>query len=145
MIKILCVGKLKEDYLKSLVADYQKRISKYHPLQIIEVKDENNLQEEGKSLQKYINSKDLLICLDINGQKQSSKEFARLIDKSFISYSTITFIIGSSLGLPEDIKKMCQQKISFSDMTFPNGLFRGLLLEQIYRAFKINNNETYHK
>lgn len=145
MIKIICVGKIKERYLNDMIDDYTKRISKYHKLEIIEVKDENTLDKERDSIKKHINSNDYVIALEIEGQELSSRDLANKIDKTFNSYGTITFIIGSSLGLHEDIKNLSNYHLSFSKMTFPHGLFRGLLLEQIYRSFKINNNETYHK
>ena len=145
MIKIICSGKIKEQYLIDLIEDYKKRISKYHKLDIVEIKDENSLEKERNSILKYISANDYIITCDIKGDLVTSEEFAEIIDKTFIKYSTITFIIGSSIGLHDDIKKMANKSISFSRVTFPHGLFRGLLLEQIYRAFKINNNETYHK
>ena len=145
MIKIICSGKLKEKYLIDLVNDYEKRINKYHKLEIIEIKDENSLEKERDSILKYIGNNDKVIACDINGKLVTSEEFASLIDKTFIETSTIDFVIGSSIGIHDDIKNRANASISFSRVTFPHGLFRGLLLEQIYRAFKINNNETYHK
>lgn len=145
MIKIICVGKLKEKYLIEIVDDYTKRISKYHKINIIEVKDENTLEKERDSIKKYINPNDYIITLEIEGQELSSVDLANKIDTTFNSYGTITFIIGSSLGLHNDIKALSNYKLSFSKFTFPHGLFRGILLEQIYRSFKIINNETYHK
>ncbi len=145
MIKIICSGKLKEKYLIDLVDDYLKRIKKYHKIDLIEIKDENSLEKEKESILKYIGKNDYVCVLDINSEKLNSVQFANFIDKTFLESGTITFVIGSSLGVHEDIKKMADKKLSFSDMTFPHGLFRGMLLEQIYRAFKINNNETYHK
>lgn len=145
MIKIICVGKIKEDYLKKLIEDYQKRIGKYHKLQVIEVKDEDNLEKEKNNILKVLDSKDYIITLEIEGKTYSSEEFASHIDELFLKTNNITFIIGSSLGIPEDIKKLKKESLSFSKFTFPHGLFRGILLEQIYRAFKIQNHETYHK
>lgn len=145
MIKIICSGKLKEKYLIELVDDYLKRIKKYHKIEIIEIKDENSLEKEKDSILKNIGRNEYLITLDINGEFIDSPKLAEIVDKAFISCSTITFVIGSSLGLHEDIKKIANKNISFSKLTFPHGLFRGILLEQIYRTFKINNNETYHK
>ena len=145
MIKILCVGKIKEDYLKDFIDDYQKRISKYHKLEIIEVKDEVSLEKERDSLIKYIQPKDYVITLEIEGEFITSENLASKIDKLFLNNPVITFVIGSSLGLHEDIKKRSNWALSFSKMTFPHGLFRGVLLEQIYRSFKILNNESYHK
>lgn len=145
MIKIIALGKLKESYLNEFVNDYLKRINKYHKIELIELKDEENLVNEAKNINKYIGSNDFVISLVIEGQILNSLEFAEIIDKTFINYGTITFIIGSSNGLDESIKKRSNLELSFSRFTFPHGLFRGILLEQIYRAFKINNNETYHK
>lgn len=145
MIKILCVGKIKEGYLQDLINDYLKRISKYHKIEIIELKDDSNYQKETSNLLEHIKKTDYNIALDIKGKMVTSEEFASIIDKTFLTNSTITFIIGGSLGLNEEIKSKCQQIISFSHLTFPHGLFRGILLEQIYRSFKILNNETYHK
>lgn len=145
MIKIICLGKLKESYLTELVNDYLKRINKYHKTEIIELKDEENLENEAKNILKYINPNDYVITLEIEGKELNSLEFAELIDKTFITNSTITFIIGSSSGLSSVVKERSNFKLSFSKFTFPHGLFRGILLEQIYRAFKINHNENYHK
>ncbi len=145
MIKILSVGKIKEPYLNQLINDYLNRIKKYHKIEIIEVKDEATLDLELIHLKKHLSTKDYLITLEIEGKTLSSEEFASKIEKTFLSYPNITFVIGSSLGIPKEIKEMSNFALSFSSLTFPHGLFRGILLEQIYRAFKIINNETYHK
>lgn len=145
MIKIICLGKLKEKYLVDLVSDYVSRINKYHKLEIIELKDEEDLEKEANNIEKFIGVNDYVITLEIVGKEIDSVVFASLIDKTFITHSTITFIIGSSTGLSNRIKDRSNYKLSFSKFTFPHGLFRGILLEQIYRAFKINNNENYHK
>ncbi len=145
MIKIICLGKIKEEYLKKLISDYQKRISRYHRIEIIELNDSNDLKKEANDISKHINNQDYVIALDIQGENISSEELARKIDNTFLSHSTITFIIGSSYGLDETIKLRANYCLSFSKLTFPHGLFRGMLLEQIYRSFKILNNETYHK
>ena len=144
MIKILCVGKIKEQYLTELISDYQKRINKYHKLDIIEIKDEG-IEKEESSLLKLIKPTDYVISLCIEGNTYSSLEFASFLDNTFQTNSNIVFVIGGSDGLGEQIKSRSNLKLSFSKLTFPHGLFRGILLEQIYRAFKINNNETYHK
>lgn len=144
MIKIICVGKLKEKYLIDLVNDYKNRINKYHKLEIIELKDSNK-NEEGLEINKYINKKEYVITMEINGNKMNSIEFSKKIDNWLMTYSNITFIIGGSDGMDDSIKKISNYELSFSDLTFPHGLFRGFLLEQIYRSFKILNNETYHK
>ena len=145
MIKIICLGKLKEEYLTDLTNDYLKRINKYHKIELIELKDEEDLKSEAKNIMKHIGNNDYVITLEIEGKSQTSEEFASVIDHTFITHSTITFIIGSSTGLDESIKKRSNYALSFSKFTFPHGLFRGILLEQIYRAFKINNHEIYHK
>lgn len=145
MIKIICVGKLKEKYLIDLVEDYKKRLSKYHKIDIIELKD-SNIKEEATLIEKYLKKEDYIISMDIKGKKYSSIEFKNKIESIFNnSINNITFIIGGSDGLDESIKSMSNELISFSDLTFPHGFFRGILLEQIYRSFKIMNNESYHK
>jgi len=151
MIKIICVGKIKEKYLLDAIVDYKKRISKYTKIEILEVSDIDNhsidkiLQEEKLLIEKYINPKDYVITLEIDGNMISSLELAQKLNTTFINYPTITFIIGGSYGLHNDIKKRSNYKLSFSKLTFPHQLFRVNLLEQIYRSYKINNNETYHK
>lgn len=145
MIKIICLGKIKEKYLTDLINDYEIRIKKYHKLEIIELKDEENFQKEEQSILNHLTPKDFIITLEIEGKELTSLELADLIDKTFINYSNITFIIGSSLGLSDNIKKLSNYHLSFSKMTLPHGLFRGILLEQIYRSFKILNHESYHK
>ena len=144
MIKIICVGKLKEQYLKDGINDYIKRISKYHKINIIELPD-SNIENEGNEIIKHIDSKDYLIAMCIEGTELSSVELSEKIDKTFITNPNITFIIGGSDGIREDIKNRCNFKLSFSKLTYPHGLFRMILLEQIYRSFKILNNESYHK
>lgn len=145
MIKIICLGKLKEKYLHEAVEEYTKRISKYSKIEIIELADLDDLKKEKELIEKYINPKDYVITLEIEGNIISSEELAKKIDNIFNTNSTITFIIGSSTGLHQDIKNRSNYKLSFSKLTFPHQLFRVILLEQIYRSFKINNNETYHK
>ena len=151
MIKIITVGQLKEKYLKEAVEEYKKRISKYTNIEIIELKDEGlveptkSLQLEEEKILKHINDKDYIITLEIEGKELSSTELASKLDKINLEASTITFIIGGSYGLSQNIKDKAKLHLSFSKMTFPHQLFRVLLLEQIYRSFKINNNESYHK
>lgn len=145
MIKILCVGKIKESYLDDLINDYKKRIGKYIKIEIIELKDDINYDKELSNLIKNIKTSDYNIGLDLKGKMYSSVEFADKIDKILPHNSNITFIIGGSLGLNDEVRSLCDELISFSQMTFPHGLFRGILLEQIYRACKINNHEMYHK
>ena len=105
----------------------------------------NDLQKESVDILKHINNQDYVIALDIDGENLDSVSLAKKIDSTFLNYGTITFIIGSSFGLHDDIKRRANYRLSFSKLTFPHGLFRGILLEQIYRSFKILNNETYHK
>lgn len=144
MIKIICVGKVKEKYLRDMIDDYAKRISKYHKIEIIELTD-SNINKEKEELLRVINTKDYNIVMDIDGNNLSSREFAEKIDKTFLINSNITFIIGGSDGISPEIKELANYRLSFSKLTFPHQLFRGILLEQIYRAFKILNNESYHK
>ena len=139
----------KDKNLKNLIDDYYKRISKYVNVQIIEIKDENEnydeMKRESKEIENYLDNKNYNIALDRLGKDINSIEFSNLIDKTFINYSNITFIIGGSLGLDKTILDKCNMILSFSSLTFPHQLFRLMLLEQIYRAFKILNNERYHK
>lgn len=144
MIKIISIGKIKEKYLKDGIEDYLKRITKYHKINLIELPD-INIDSEGNEIIKYLNNKDYIISLAIEGTNLSSEELSKKIDNIFITNPNITFIIGGSNGIREDIKKRSNYLLSFSKMTFPHGLFRLILLEQIYRSFKILNNETYHK
>ena len=144
MIKLICVGKIKERYLTEGIEDYFRRINKYHKLEIIEVDDSVPDIEESKII-KYIDNRDYVITLEIDGNNLSSVELAEKIDKTFISNSNITFIIGGSYGLSSDIKKLSNYRLSFSNMTFPHQLFRLIFIEQLYRSYKILNNETYHK
>lgn len=146
MIKIICFGKLKENYLINAVNDYYERVNKYHKISILELKDSENIIDEEKELLKIIqNDKSYKILLDIKGEEVSSIEFSTLINDKLAHFSSITFIIGSSNGVSENIKNFVNQKISFGKITMPHGLFRAVLLEQIYRSFKILNNESYHK
>lgn len=151
MIKIICVGKVKEKYLQDAIKDYQKRISKYTKIEIIEVQDQgiddyNKAMEiEASQIKKYIDDRSYLITLEIEGELITSIDLASKIDKTFTNYSNIIFVIGGSYGISEILKKRANYHLSFSKMTFPHQLFRVLLLEQIYRSYKINNNERYHK
>lgn len=148
MIKIICVGKIKEDYLKKGIEEYKKRITKYSKIEIIELDDEskgNILEKERDKILKYINEKDYIITLEINGNNIDSVELSKKIENIYLNYSNITFIIGGSYGLHNDVKNRSNYALSFSKLTFPHQLFRMMLLEQIYRSFKISHNETYHK
>lgn len=151
MIKIICVGKIKENYYKEAVKEYIKRLIKYTKLEIIEVEDIdlNNiniiLEKERDNINKYINEKDYVITLEIDGKELNSIELSKKIDETLIVNSNITFIIGGSYGLDKSIKDRSNYKLSFSKLTFPHQLFRVILLEQLYRSFKIMRNESYHK
>lgn len=151
MIKLIVIGQIKENYLKDAIEEYKKRISKYTNIEIIEVKDEGLVEAEkaikleGEKINKYLNDKDYIITMEIEGKELTSIEFAKKIDSILIENSNITFIIGGSYGIANEIKNKARMHLSFSKMTFPHQLFRLLLLEQIYRAYKINNNESYHK
>ncbi len=157
-IDIIAVGKIKEKHYRDAVDEYVKRLSKYVKLNIIEVKDEKTsegaserengivLAAEGGRLDKYIEDDAVLIPLCIEGEQISSEEFAKKIS----AYETggkshLQFVIGGSLGMDESIKEKGDMKLSFSKMTFPHQLMRVVLLEQIYRAYRIKNNEPYHK
>ena len=145
------MGSIKEKYLQEAILEYKKRISKYTNLEIIEVKDEGLVEEkkalelEAVKIEKYLGDKDYIITMEIAGEEYSSPEFAEKIRKILIENSNITFIIGGSYGLADNIKNKANLHLSFSKLTFPHQLFRVILLEQIYRAYKINNNESYHK
>ena len=151
MIKIIAVGKLKEVYLKDAQDEYLKRLGKYNKIELIEVEDSKvdeerqALSEEKNNILKHIGSKDYIITLEINGKELSSLELADKIDKTLITNSDIIFIIGGSYGIHNDILAKSNFSLSFSKMTFPHQLFRILLLEQLFRSYKILNNEKYHK
>ena len=151
MIKIIAVGNIKESFFKEAILEYQKRISKYTKLEIIEVKDYDldspnlNMEKEKEAILKYITPKDFIVTLVIEGKEMTSPSFAEALDKWFMQKGNITFIIGGSNGLSKELKDTSNFQLSFSPMTFPHQLFRIILLEQIYRAYKIKNNESYHK
>ena len=152
-ITIICVGKIKENYIKEGIEDYEKRIKKYTKFNIIEVKEEdcnkdskNAVLTEGRYILEKLPKNSYIITMDIQGKQLSSIELADKIENIYTNNSSeITFIIGGSMGLSDEIKEKSNFKLSFSKCTFPHQLFRMILLEQIYRAYKINNNETYHK
>lgn len=148
MIKIICIGKVKEGYLVNAIKEYEKRISKYTKLDIIELPDYNydvskTVNEEGKNILSKINEKDFVVTLEINGKTLNSNELSDFIDKNLPK--NIAFVIGGSYGLSDNVIKRSNYHLSFSSLTFPHQLFRVMLLEQIYRSFKIINNESYHK
>ena len=151
MIKLITVGSIKEKYLKDGIEEYLKRIKKFTNIEIIELKDESFQDEskvkrvEGEKILKNIKDKEYVVTLEIEGKELSSVEFAKKIDQIYLTNSDITFVIGGSLGLDNEVKQRSNYALSFSKMTFPHQLFRLILLEQIYRSYKINNNESYHK
>ena len=151
MIKIICVGNIKEEFFRDAIEEYKKRLTRYTKIEIIEVKDisyddiDKSINLEGIEILKHIDSKDYVITLEIEGKELSSEEFAQRIESTQTINPNITFIIGGSYGLSNSIKERSNFKLSFSKMTFPHQLFRIILLEQIYRSFKILNNESYHK
>ena len=157
-ITILCVGKCKEKYMQQAVAEYVKRLSRYVKMQIIEVPDEKTpegasarqeeqiKEKEGKRLLEKIRSEDEVVVLAIEGEQMKSEEFAHQINQYGISgKGNVVFVIVGSLGLSHEVMKRANQKLSFSKMTFPHQLMRVILLEQIYRAYRIIKKEPYHK
>lgn len=157
-IDIICVGKIKEKFYIDALAEYGKRLSKFCTLNIIEVKDEKTpdgasdkvnlgiLKTEADRICKYLSDKSYVIPLCIEGKQLDSVSFSnKIVELENTGYSHIQFIIGGSLGLDDLIKKRADLKLSFSPMTFPHQLMRVILLEQIYRAYKIKNGEPYHK
>lgn len=148
-MKIICVGKVKERFFVDAINEYIKRISKYTKLEIIEIPDEANesiaMKKEGEKILSKIKDNDYVVTLEIEGNNLTSLEFAKKIDNNFNSNKNLTFVIGGSYGLDESVKSRSDYKLSFSKFTFPHQLFRVILLEQIYRAYKINHNENYHK
>ena len=156
-IDILCVGKLKEKYLKDAIDEYSKRLSKYCNLNIIELQDEKIPTTESEKLLEEIKNKECekisshikkdsyVIALDLSGKQYTSEEFSKKIENISLYNSSITIIIGGSLGITNELLSLVNEKICFSKMTFPHQLIRIFLLEQLFRAFKISNNETYHR
>ena len=150
MIKIVCIGKIKEAFFEEAINEYKKRISRYTNIEIIELPDydfdiKKSLLMEYNNIVKVLNKNDYNILLDINGKEMDSVSFAKKINDTLIYKSNITFIIGGSNGVLDELRKLVDFRLSFSLMTFPHQLFRVILLEQIYRSYKINNNEEYHK
>ena len=157
-IRIYAIGKIKEKYLKDGINEYLERIKPYSQIEIIEVNDEpivdnphpseikKAIDIEGQRVLKLLKTNDYLIGLDLNKKEMTSPEFSTYLSKKFVSGgSNISFVIGGSYGLSDELKNRCNDSISLSKMTFLHQMTRLILLEQIYRAFKINRNETYHK
>ena len=156
-VRILCVGKLKESYFEDACAEFQKRLSRFCALELVEVADEKApeslhpkdellvLDREGKRLLKAIGPKDFVVALAIDGKQMRSEAFAAFLEEKELEARPLTFVIGGSLGLSPEIYARADMKLSFSAMTFPHRIARLLLLEQLYRGFKIRRNEAYHK
>lgn len=157
-IKIIAVGKIKETYLKGAIAEYSKRLSRYCSLEIAEVADEKTPDslsdaaaeairaKEGDRILKHIREDMFVVTLEIQGKQMTSEEFAAKIEALGVQgKSRIAFVIGGSIGLGKDVLKRSDLALSFSKMTFPHQLMRVVLLEQIYRGFRINSGEPYHK
>ncbi|MGL4521006.1 MAG: 23S rRNA (pseudouridine(1915)-N(3))-methyltransferase RlmH [Bacilli bacterium] len=157
-ISIICVGKLKDKYIKLGIDEFSKRMKAYAKVEIIEVADEKapeNMSaaeeeqvrnKEGERILAKVNDDTYVIALAIEGKQRSSEEFARELDRlATYGNSKIAFVIGGSIGLSKDVYKRADELISFSKMTFPHGLMRVVLLEQVYRAYRINRGEPYHK
>lgn len=157
-ITILCVGKIKEDFYRKAIGEYTKRLSRYCKLEIIEVADEKTpdsaseavemqiKDKEGERLLKYIREDTYVIALAIDGRMLDSVQMSCSLENlGLTGKSNVAFVIGGSLGLSEKILKRADEKLSFSKMTFPHQLMRVILLEQIYRSYRIMHNEPYHK
>lgn len=157
-ITILCVGKIKEDFYRKGIAEYAKRLSRYCKLEIIEVTDEKTpdtasdalerqiKEKEGERLIRHIHENAYVIALAIDGKMRDSVEMSKQIERlGVMGRSHITFVIGGSLGLSDALLQRADEKLSFSKMTFPHQLMRVILLEQIYRSFRIIHKEPYHK
>ena len=151
-INLIVMGDIKEKYFKDAISEYSKRISRFADLKIIELKEnapKNNgeinscLKKDAEEIKKHI--KGYAICLDVRGKMLSSEELAKKVENISLSSSEISFIIGASNGIDEEIKNICKERISFSPMTFPHQLMRVIFLEQLYRTFTILNNIAYHK
>lgn len=149
-IRLVCIGNLKEKFWQSATEEYKKRLQKFCNLQIIELDEQNKYQdvnkilsEEGKSIIANLGGYNIL--LDIEGKAYSSEDLANKIKQTLLSSSTITFIIGGSYGVSDEVKRSVQERISFGRITMPHSLARVVALEQIYRAFMINSGAKYHK
>ena len=157
-IKVVTVGKLKEKYLKDVISEYSKRISRFAKLEMIELADEKTpdkasesenqkiLEIEGQRILSKVGDRDFVIVLAIEGKTFSSEEFSKQLEEASIKgFSTLTFIIGGSLGLAQDVKNRANLSVSFGRLTLPHQLMRLVLVEQIYRAFTIQQGSPYHK
>ena len=149
-INFVCVGNLKEKFSRDAQSEYLKRLAAFCKVNIVEIKEQNQLEnpkliveKEGDEILKNLKGKSIL-C-EINSKQFSSEEFASYISSSMQTSSTLTFVVGGSYGVCDKVKAACDEKISFSKMTFPHNLFRIMLLEQVYRAFTIMEGKSYHK
>ncbi len=149
-VKIVCVGNLKERFWKDAADEYLKRLTKFCKIKVIEIQEQNKYQDvnkiielEGKKIIENLEGENYL--LDIYGKEYTSEEFASLIEKETLKTSIITFVIGGSYGVSDDVKKKISNKISFGKVTYPHNLARIILLEQIYRSFMIESGARYHK
>ena len=142
-INIVCVGKIKEEFYRSAVAEYTKRLSRFAKVEIKEIAEGKNLEEEAEGILRAIKGYCFALCIE--GGKLSSESLAKEVKKLCDRGEEITFVIGSSCGLSDKVKERADFKLSFSDMTFPHQLMRVILCEQVYRAFMINSGSEYHK
>lgn len=152
MYKIVCVGRIKDEYIIKGIAEYAKRINAYSKFSIVEVKEVNtndllaNIKEEGQNILKVLNDSDYIITLEIEGKMTDSVDFSKMLEKlKTYGNSNIVFVIGGSNGLDNEVKKRSNLALSFSKFTFPHQLMRLILIEQIYRSLTIENNKEYHK
>ena len=156
-ITIICAGKIKEKYFTAAIDEYKKRLSRFANIEIIEIPDEkipDNASEkeeeqikekEGRAMLSKIKPNSYVVSMCIEGKQLASEELAQKISSVSMQTSRIVFIIGGSLGLSEEVKSRSDLRLSFGKITLPHQLMRVIMLEQIYRSFKINNNEAYHK
>ena len=142
-VNIVCVGKIKESFYREAVAEYAKRLSRFVSFSVREIDEGKNLEEEGREILRA--AKGYVIALCVEGKKLSSEALAAEVKKQYDRGAEVTFIIGSSCGLCDEVKNAADFKLSFSDMTFPHQLMRVILCEQVYRAFMINSGSEYHK
>ena len=156
-INVICVGKIKESFFRDAISEYSKRLSRFCALHIIEISDEKIpekpssiieetiKEKEGRMILPYLRKDCYNIALDLKGKQYDSVELSQKISNLSLYNSTINFVIGGSLGISKKVLEICNESICFSKLTFPHQLIRIFLLEQLYRSFKIANNETYHK
>ena len=156
-IYVICVGKIKESFVREEIKEYEKRLSRYCHLKIIEV-DESKLKdspsdkeiqkaldEEANKLLSYVDKNAYMVLLDLHGKEMDSIKFSETLDNLEQRYTNYCFVIGSSYGVSEDLRKRANLRLCLSQMTFTNQMSRVIILEQIYRSFKIRHHETYHK